>query len=190
MSYKETDLDKKKLQNDPNISDKKGSITERLISLAKGRTVREVAARWGISTATVNLYLKKGGMPAIDKALAIANAEGVSIQWLTSGEESNEQCDPITNESEDNGIYQKLIDAIETMPPEAQSKLYKRIISKGFNSLDLTEAQDRWAALAADLSVEAEREIFAFAKKAKYMWLAGVPFSTPADIDSWDEKRA
>ncbi|MBE3834284.1 hypothetical protein CGG82_16900 [Vibrio parahaemolyticus] len=190
MSYKETDLDKKNLQNDPNISNKKGSISERLISLAKGRTVREVAARWGISTATVNLYLKKGGMPAIDKALAIADAEGVSIQWLTSGEEPNEQYKAITNEPEDNGVCQKLIDAIETMPQEAQSKLYMRIISKGFNSLDISERDDRILALVADMSDEHFKEIYAFVHKAKYMLLAGLPIGKPADVDSWDEKRA
>ncbi|WP_407546512.1 XRE family transcriptional regulator [Vibrio parahaemolyticus] len=87
MSYAESDQIQKNSNCDPFVEDRKGSISKRLIELAKGRTIRETAKIWDVSTATVNLYLKKGGMPALDKAVSIANAEGVSINWLVSGED-------------------------------------------------------------------------------------------------------
>lgn len=87
MGYENSELSEKKIGNDPNNEDKKGSITNRLIELSKGRTIRETAAIWGVSTATVSLYLKKGGMPSLDRAIEIANKEGVDINWLANGEE-------------------------------------------------------------------------------------------------------
>ncbi len=85
MSYgKSKSCDRKDTQ-DPFVGGIKGSITERLQLLAKGKTTRETAKLWGISGATLNLYLNKGSMPSIDRAISIANAEGVSIEWLALG---------------------------------------------------------------------------------------------------------
>lgn len=87
MTYNELAVDGEKDKHDPFLDDRKGSITERLLLLSKGRTIRETAKIWEVSTATVSLYLKKGGMPSIDKALAIANKENVSISWLATGQD-------------------------------------------------------------------------------------------------------
>ncbi len=186
MTYKNMDHKKKYTPNDPNIETRKGSISERLSMLAKRGTTREVAKRWGISVSTLDRYINQGSMPSLDRAVAIAEAEGVSINWLAMGAESptnqSERAEPLESSADDVVINQ--------LSQEEKHKLARRIISKGASSLDLNEAQDRWAALVADLDTQAEREIFAFAKKAKYMWLAGVPFNTPADIDQWNERRA
>ncbi|RYU42087.1 LexA family transcriptional regulator [Aliivibrio finisterrensis] len=100
MTYKEADQVGKNDDYDPFESNRKGSISKRLIQLSENRTIRETAKIWGVSTATVSLYLKKGGMPSIDKALAIANGEGVSLDWLAYGEEepvrANNDLVPIT----------------------------------------------------------------------------------------------
>lgn len=88
MTCNGTDPDKKKNNSDPFLDEGKGSITNRLIQLAESRTIRETAKLWGVSTATVSLYTKKGGMPSLDRALAIANAEGVKLEWLAYGEDT------------------------------------------------------------------------------------------------------
>lgn len=193
MTYKKGHSEKKNAHQDPFLDGRKGSLKDRLKYLASVRTTRETAELWGISTATLNAYINKGTEPSITRAKKICEAENVTLEWLTTGEDTPRT--PLHQAHDDksasnNGIESKLLAAIRDLPPEMQYKLYMRLITKGANSLDLNEAQDRWAALVADLDTQAEREIFAFAKKAKYMWLAGVPFNTPADIDQWNERRA
>lgn len=99
MTYKEAVQVGENNDYVPFESNRKRSISKRLIQLSENRTIRETAKIWGVSTATVSLYLKKGGMPSIDKALAIANREGVSLDWLAYGEEpliTNSDLVPIT----------------------------------------------------------------------------------------------
>ncbi|MBE4268392.1 hypothetical protein HJ073_03030 [Vibrio parahaemolyticus] len=90
MSYKNTDRDSKNERYDPNFEDKKGSITERLNSLLKGRSLRTAAKDWGIPLSTVTAYVSKGSVPSADKAYQIANAENVTVEWLVTGNERSE----------------------------------------------------------------------------------------------------
>ncbi len=190
MTCRKKDQEKKLTIHDPNYGDKLGSLKERLATLKRGRTNKETAAAWDIPLSTLTGYINRGSMLPADTALLIAERENVSIQWLITGKGTPDAIETLHAQKEE-PTSKSFDDTVLTgMPPEDKHKLVQRILLKGVNSLDLSEAQDRWAALVADLSVEAEREIYPFAKKAKYMWLAGVPFSTPADIEQWDEKRA
>lgn len=185
-----------KVKNDDLLSldgNTKESVYDRINELMKGRPGRECAQKWGVPHSTLLASINRNSDPKLSMLIKIANAENVSLEWLATGCESNEQQKPTTDSKavpEDNDTGEKLIDVIKTMPPEAQRKLYMRIISKGFNSLDISERDDRILALVADMSDEHFKEIYAFVHKAKYMLLAGLPIGKPADVDSWDEKRA
>lgn len=72
--------------NDPIRDTGKGSLAYRLSVLMRGRTVRQAAADWGIGTSTLNAYLRNGSVPNLNIANQIANVEGVTLQWLATGE--------------------------------------------------------------------------------------------------------
>lgn len=63
----------------------KESFSSRLQKLIGDRSVRAAAKDWGLPTSTVNNYLHKGTEPAFKMVLAIAKAEGVSLEWLANG---------------------------------------------------------------------------------------------------------
>ncbi|MEF1158021.1 S24 family peptidase [Vibrio parahaemolyticus] len=100
MSYIKTDPKEKKHANDPNISDRKGSISERLRLLANRGKTREVAQKWGVSTSTLDRYINQGSMPSIDRAITIAEAEHVSLQWLATGCGEDEEVESVSGEHE------------------------------------------------------------------------------------------
>ncbi len=88
MSYEKEDRERKNGSYDPNYDQELGSINDRLKYLSSKRTTRETAKLWGVSVASLNAYINKGSLPSVDKALRIANAEGVSLQWLATGDDS------------------------------------------------------------------------------------------------------
>ncbi len=55
--------------------------------LARGQKIRDVAAKWGIATATLDRYINQGSVPSLERALTIADVEGVSLRWLATGED-------------------------------------------------------------------------------------------------------
>lgn len=91
MSYEKEDLESSKGLNDPNNDNKNGSIAERLKMLSSKRTTRETSKRWGISVASLNAYINKGSVPSLERALTIANSEGVSLNWIATGEDEPQQ---------------------------------------------------------------------------------------------------
>jgi transcriptional regulator with XRE-family HTH domain len=51
-----------------------------------GTYVKEIAAKTGISKKTIDNYLRKNGsIPTADKAVAIAEVLGVSVEYLVTG---------------------------------------------------------------------------------------------------------
>lgn len=174
--------DSKNEQHDPNNPIKKGSFKDRVNQLLKGRSLRVASKDWGIPLSTLTSYASKGSIPSADKAYQIANAEGVTVEWLITGVDANDEAN-IIDTSIDDAIWNQLT-------PEDKHKLCKRIISKGVRSLDISDRDDRILALVADMSDEHFKEIYAFVHKAKYMLLAGLPIGKPADVDDWNEKRA
>jgi transcriptional regulator with XRE-family HTH domain len=56
-----------------------------------GMLVKELAARTGLKKHTIDNYLSvRGRMPAADVAVKIANALGVSVEYLITGSETSE----------------------------------------------------------------------------------------------------
>jgi len=56
-----------------------------------GMLVKELAAKTGLKKHTIDNYLsKRGRMPAADVAVSIADALGVSVEYLIKGKEANE----------------------------------------------------------------------------------------------------
>ncbi|CAH8242700.1 Peptidase_S24 domain-containing protein [Vibrio aestuarianus] len=90
MSYEESDQGNKKRNSDPFLEEGKGSIKERLVQLKKGRTNRQLADDWGVPLSTLTGYINRGSMPPVDTAFSIAIKEGVSIEWLVTGETPQE----------------------------------------------------------------------------------------------------
>ncbi|MFV0509450.1 MAG: XRE family transcriptional regulator [Shewanella algae] len=78
-----------KQERDPFLAKGKGSIQNRLKILSSKRTIRETAKLWGVSTATLSAYINKGSLPSIQRAYDISIAEGVSLEWLVTGEDTN-----------------------------------------------------------------------------------------------------
>lgn len=61
------------------------AFADRLLSLIGNENKAAFARRCGFTDGALKGYLK-GGKPSVDKALAIADACGVSLRWLATGE--------------------------------------------------------------------------------------------------------
>ncbi|MCX2788383.1 LexA family transcriptional regulator [Vibrio sp. Sgm 5] len=93
MSYIKGNTSIENDRHDPIQNDVKGSVLERIKQLANGRSGRKLEKVWGINASTINSYILRGSIPSLDKAISIATAEGVSVQWLATGQDAIvEQC--------------------------------------------------------------------------------------------------
>ena len=63
-------------------------FTERLKTLFEGGSARGFAQKAGMGDSTFRNILN-GAMPRLDSLLRIANAAGVSVEWLATGKESS-----------------------------------------------------------------------------------------------------
>lgn len=97
MSYVNSDQHLKNGDFDPNKDSQFGSINDRIRELLKGRTTRKAAEDWGIPLSTLSAYLSRGSMPSADKVYKIMDKEGVSLEWLVTGKES----EPAQKEAKD-----------------------------------------------------------------------------------------
>jgi len=66
----------------------------------KDMLVKELAAKTGISRHTLDNYLNvRGHLPTIDIAVKIANALGVSVEYLATGKDSTNMETPTSPET-------------------------------------------------------------------------------------------
>lgn len=83
-------LDMRKKRQDSFANDAEESVIERIAQLVKRHPSRSAAARaWGININTLNSYFKNdmpAPMPREHQLSKIAESEGVSLRWLTTGE--------------------------------------------------------------------------------------------------------
>lgn len=63
-----------------------GALSARLLVLIGEESVSSFARRCDLPESVLRTYLKDGRMPPLDKALAIATAAGVSVDWLATGD--------------------------------------------------------------------------------------------------------
>jgi transcriptional regulator with XRE-family HTH domain len=62
-----------------------GALADRLKLLAGAGSIASFAKRCGLAESVVRTYIHDGSMPSLDKALAIAVAGGVTLDWLATG---------------------------------------------------------------------------------------------------------
>lgn len=61
------------------------NLSARLQALIGSESVSSFARKCGLAESVLRTYLRDGRMPPLDKALAIAVAAGVSVDWLAKG---------------------------------------------------------------------------------------------------------
>ena len=61
------------------------ALPTRLHALVGKESVSSFARRSGLAESVLRSYLREGRMPPLDKALAMAVAAGVSVDWLATG---------------------------------------------------------------------------------------------------------
>lgn len=120
----------------------KESFKERLRELIGHRSVRSAAKSWGLSFSTLNNYLNRETDPSLSAAKAIANAEGVSLDWLASGAGCKKMNSIESGEShhvDDFNPNDKLSVAwqmvLESIEPEDAYALIKLIHRKGIEKV-------------------------------------------------------
>ncbi|MCF6970389.1 helix-turn-helix domain-containing protein [Klebsiella variicola] len=112
--------------------DEKESISVRIRQLIGTRTVRMAAREWGLSFSTLNNYLTRGTEPSLNVAIKIANVEGVSVEWLATGEHPPTS----SNDRPRKGAAASTSKRDEVSPPqEAESMAWNVIL----NALDKDE---------------------------------------------------
>ena len=62
-----------------------GALAERLKALIGDESVSSFARKCGLAESVMRTYLRDGRMPALDKAVAIAAAAGVTVDWFATG---------------------------------------------------------------------------------------------------------
>lgn len=156
----------------------KESIKARLKVLMKGRSKSAVAKAWGLPFSTLNNYFEKDAIPSLQVASQIAEAEGVSIDWLAFGKSGSsipatdeQSCTPLKISQD--VVLQRLIaiiSALDIDDAEALSKLLalngarylSRLLNAENQSLLRLEGRKRIAALMLeDMPDERVREILA-----------------------------
>lgn len=78
----------------------KESVRERIKLLMRGRSKSAVAKLWGLPFSTLNNYFEKDAIPSLQVASQIAAVEGVTIDWLVLGTDSQQtQAQPLQQQS-------------------------------------------------------------------------------------------
>lgn len=72
----------------------KDSFASRILKLINGGSASAFAQKCGISEGSVRQYLA-GTIPRLDKALTLARAAGVSLEWLATGQEAPSAADVV-----------------------------------------------------------------------------------------------
>lgn len=75
------------------MSERDEGFAERLRGLIGRRTVKEIAAEWGIPATTLQSYLSRGTQPTLPGLRRLARAAGVSESWLAGGVGGAERSD-------------------------------------------------------------------------------------------------
>ncbi|NBJ36590.1 helix-turn-helix domain-containing protein [Serratia fonticola] len=91
MGYDKTDVDDSKRNQKPFDDAGKGSgFTERLNLLVGSDTGRSFARKVGIPYSTFYKYQQGATQPTLDNLILLANAAGVSVEWLATGKGGSE----------------------------------------------------------------------------------------------------
>lgn len=100
-------------------------FAERLSVLIGDATLRNFAAKCGLSAGAIHHYLNLGSEPSLSRLVAIAQAAGVNLLWLATGEgpmktgQVNEQGTPyVTVKPINLGLLEAVIEVVEAEAPQ------------------------------------------------------------------------
>lgn len=175
MSYGEWKMSEDKDSEFSFELDAKESFKQRLRELIGPRSVRSVARSWGLSFSTLNNYLNRGTDPSLSAVKAIAKAEGVSIDWLASGENHNQSnsieiksIDELHINSPNDKLSYAWLMVLESIEPSEALGLIKLIHRKGIERVISEQLE---AASDSQLS-SLERELLKLPKEEKERLMA------------------
>ncbi|MGL5800404.1 MAG: hypothetical protein ACRCYN_10120, partial [Plesiomonas sp.] len=118
----------------------KESFKDRLLTLMKGRTVRQAAKDWGLPYSTLNNYLVRETMPALNVAMLISQYENVDLSWLASGQKVNATNEKNTiiqpqKSDDDDLIHDAWLSLLGTLENEELRALLRVLQRKGVESI-------------------------------------------------------
>lgn len=113
--------------------DGKENFKDRLEKLIGSRSVRGAAKDWGLPTSTLNNYLYKGTEPALRVVMTIAEAEGVSLEWLATGLNKDDYHAKNRPESEGSksNAEQRLFELLSFLTDDEKQRLVEILARKG-----------------------------------------------------------
>lgn len=182
------DDEPRSLDEDSFFMERKKSITIRLKELASKGKTREVAESWGVSTSTLDRYINKGSMPSLDRAIAIANSEGVTLEWLATGCDLESKGEVSKSVNQDFDDWNRMLNI---MTKSDSDKLLEVLVSRGVNNLLLSQKTINIALLIKDLPEDSLKEISILINHAQYCALTGKPFRIVSkEIENASGRRA
>ncbi|WP_289997796.1 helix-turn-helix domain-containing protein [Photorhabdus laumondii] len=111
----------------------KETFKERLLYLIGSRSVRTAAKEWGLSYSTLNNYIIRDSIPALNVAQSICDIEGVTLDWLATGDhrlQSHNQTttihEQLKSSTERSTAWQSILDSLEDRDVDALIKLIHR----------------------------------------------------------------
>ena len=100
-------------------------FVSRLKKLIGNESVRSFGRKTGISETQLRKYLSGKSKPGLDNLVSISKVTGVSIEWLATGERT-EQKDEITD-YQPSMQAQKIMELIDTLEPDYRREILLRI---------------------------------------------------------------
>ncbi|EGI5344683.1 bacteriophage CI repressor [Salmonella enterica subsp. enterica serovar Sandiego] len=113
------------------------TVIERLHQLVKNRPLRNVAKAWGIPRSTLNNYFYRGSTPKLEVLKRISEQEGVTVEWLISGNDSikpernHSSCKPLSPANKAERNIQAIVNALEGLDEDEQEHLSRLVKRKG-----------------------------------------------------------
>lgn len=198
----EKNIDGVLTQTDRDMDDFKRSISSRIIQLKGKRSIRKTAKDWGIAVGALNSYLYKGSMPSIDKVFSIANAEGVSVEWIATGYNDCDQGHQIKahssiedhnlsmsdTSSERSQLVNDWLNLCKDLSDDDLRKLKQAIVNRGIKGILISERANSIGVLADQLPEESYKEISILLNYAQYCALTGREFK--ASVITEELKKA
>ncbi|WP_431648726.1 helix-turn-helix domain-containing protein [Enterobacter hormaechei] len=124
----------------------KETIQDRLKQLIGDRSLRAVATSWNLPYSTLNNYLSRGTEPSLRAMQQVAEAEGISLDWLASGLNEKQKRSSLETEVTERTqslrtVWGAIFDSLPANDIEALVKLIHRKGTEGILSLETSPVQ-------------------------------------------------
>lgn len=144
--------------------DAKEPVIERIFSLVKRYSSRNEAAKaWGINLNTLQNYYKRRQLAPVPRRgllQKIAEHEGVSLEWLLYGNDSEARVTDVTERTNKNislgGVDAQLFGLLAILTPQERQALYETLARKGVETVLYLLDEDNIELLRQDPVVKAK----------------------------------